>query len=140
MPQAYDLLSLRFNKSLWMCRWKSLEASKGSLLCAEDISWPPDQGRILQATARLAMQRGQACGMSERNHHVHQCTDAQRVSEAAYRSAFRHLSLRWHPDKFQSKYGFHVPEREQAAVLERVCAIFQCVSSQWQQHVEDQDR
>ena len=57
--------------------------------------------------------------------------------DVAYKAAFRRLSLRWHPDKFQAKCGSQIPREQQAALIERVSVIFQCVSTQWQQHVSN---
>ena len=115
------------------CRWQIIEANHCSQLRADSIPWPPDEQGILEATARLALQQDQdAC-----KRHVHCGALLMEVSEAAYKKAFRHLSLRWHPDKFWARYGRDMPEVSQAAIMARVGTVFNCVSSQWQQHVRD---
>ena len=93
---------------------------------------------MLQATAKLASKFGQArCSLARAQAEEHDAAyNHLLVNSAAYKKAFRHLSLRWHPDKFQAKYGCHLPAKDQAAIMQHVCAIYQCVSSQWQSHVE----
>ena len=113
-------------------RWQQIEAGHCSQLSADTISWPPDEEEILEATARLALQRDQdIC-----SRYVHCGALLKEVSKAAYKKAFRHLSLRWHPDKFGARYGHALPEGARAAVLERVGRVFGCVSIQWQQHLK----
>ena len=123
-----------------LCRWETLEASRLDSLSRDDIPWPPDQADMLQATARLATKSGCAqCGLDRAHAHQHMpLGDATygQFSNAAYKQAFIHLSLRWHPDKFQANYGSRLPGKDQAAIMQHVCAIFQCVSSQYQSHVE----
>ena len=59
-----------------------------------------------------------------------------RLDSAACKQAFRILSLRWHPDKFQAKYGSLLIGKDKEAVMQHVCHVFQRVSSQWQSYVE----
>ena len=119
-------------RSVLPCRWRALTCEAGQL-SADDISWPPDQNEILRATARLIL--GNQPGAPEMHEQSYQAICMNKDVVAAYKAAFRRLSLRWHPDKFQSKCGSQISREQQAALVERVSVIFQCVSTQWQQHV-----
>ena len=120
--------------SVATCRWQRLEAQKLDSLGREDIPWPPDQAMVLQSTARLAMDAGSTQGSMQT--HTHPDAVHRQLSEAAHKQAYRTLSLRWHPDKFQAKYGHLLLEEDQEAIMQHVCSIFQCVSSQWQSHLK----
>ncbi len=92
---------------------------------------------MLQATARLAMESGSTqSGFDRAQAYMPTNGVYKELSGAAYRQAFKTLSLRWHPDKFQAKFGNLLPEEDEEAIMQRVCSVFQCVSSQWQSYLK----
>ena len=122
---------------MYLCRWQKLDAGNIVGLAIEDIPWPPDLDAILRETARLAMQSNDMLREANKQRDAHCYIRDNQISDAAYRKAFRMLSLRWHPDKFQSRCGSLLHEDNEAAVMQRVCIIFQHVSSQWQSHMHN---
>jgi len=120
-----------------LCRWQELDAENIVGLAMEDIPWPPDLDAVLHETARLAMQCNDVLRKAKKQRDVHCYVRGKQISDAAYRKAFRILSLRWHPDKFQSRCGSLLGKENEAAIMQRVCIIFQHVSSQWQSHVRN---
>lgn len=92
---------------------------------------------MLQATARLAMESGSTPGGINRvEARMRTSMVHSELENAAHKLAFRSLSLRWHPDKFQAKYGSLLIGKDQEALMQHVCTVFQCLSSQWQSYVE----
>lgn len=120
-----------------LCRWQKLDAENIVGLAIEDIPWPPDLDAVIRETARLTMLDGNTLRKANKRRDMHCYIRDIQISDAAYRKAFRMLSLRWHPDKFQSRCGSLLHKDDEAAVMQRVCMIFQHVSSQWQSHMHN---
>ena len=92
---------------------------------------------MLQATAKLAMESDKSqVGHDRMQTLMRPDAGHSQLNDAAHKQAYRTLSLRWHPDKFQAKYGTLIPEDDIGATMQRVCSIFQCVSNQWQSYME----
>ena len=56
------------------------------------------------------------------------------------RSQFKRLAMRWHPDKFLSRFGSSLKETEREAILDRVKGIQQGVNNTYdllKQEAED---
>lgn len=49
------------------------------------------------------------------------------------RRAYTRTCLRWHPDKFQQKYGRLVPEKEFPELMEKVHEVSQRLTTAWSQ-------
>ena len=117
-------------------RWQRVDDQKLDNLGKDDIPWPPDEAKLLQATVRLALEASHLQGGLDR---VQDRTNGDavhgRCDDMLHKQAFRNLSLRWHPDKFQGRYGSRLIRKDQAVIMPRVCTIFQCVSNQWQSYV-----
>ena len=119
-----------------MCRWQRLDDQKLDKLGKDDIPWPPDETKLLQATVKLSLEASHMQGDLHRVQNGSYCDAVHgRTDDAAHKQAFRSLSLRWHPDKFQGRYGSRLMRKDQAVIMQRVCTVFQCVSNQWQSHV-----
>ena len=53
---------------------------------------------------------------------------AHRGGAADRKAAFRQASLRWHPDKFQAKYGRLLHDDEREAIMDKVTETFQAIN------------
>ena len=67
----------------------------------DDVPWPPTRDPRDALSALAAIEAARARGGNRTGN----IGDARRVVAAAHRRAFRRLSLRWHPDKFNARFG-----------------------------------
>ena len=96
-----------------------------------NIPWPPSED-ILQHMAAFEMRQKQEEGEEE----LEPGKGAQRkvaAAEKIYKKAFRRANLRWHPDKFTSKYGKYLDDNDRVAILARVEEISMTVNSSYEQ-------
>ena len=42
---------------------------------------------------------------------------------------FKTLALRWHPDKFEAKYGSRLCEEQRSGIMQSVKEVFQVISA-----------
>jgi len=89
-------------------RWKQLEAS--SSVSFSDIPWPPlGSKNVIQWAATQA---------------------GGRVDASTRKRVYRQLVLRWHPDKFEAKFGSKVNAGEKNRILEKVQEISQGINQE----------
>lgn len=94
-----------------------LSASMEPVRSASAIPWPPEPGRLLEATADAL-------------------ASAEDGTQRPYRAAFRLLQLRWHEDKFFSRLAGRLDDtspQELEAIRQHVRALNQALNEQWSQ-------
>lgn len=120
---AYALYKLwSEHESAWKMFTKSVSetASVSIEIRVQDVPWPPDDTAILTHMAANEHQR-----LS------HSVDEAKEHAAKAYKKAFRKASLRWHPDKFMSKFGKFIHSEDVDEVYKRVQAISQTINDCW---------
>ena len=97
-------------------RWAALEASASQpgapLLGYDDIPWPPKMSSLLAHAV---------AGESGANDAAR--VDASSVGPRETKLAYHRCVRRWHPDKFEARWGARLREEDRARVLERVNAV-----------------
>ena len=97
-------------------RWAALEASasqpRAPLLGYDDIPWPPKMSSLLAH----AVVGGSGANDAAR-------ADASSVGPRETKLAYHRCVRRWHPDKFEARWGARLREEDRARVLERVNAV-----------------
>ena len=97
-------------------RWAALEASasqpRAPLLGYDDIPWPPKMSSLLAHAV---------AGESGANDAAR--ADASSVGPRETKLAYHRCVRRWHPDKFEARWGARLREEDRARVLERVNAV-----------------
>ena len=105
----------------------------------EDIPWPSSAAELLQSLAaelRRASPALQACepgthprqGIDTARIHKAECAADVMVDRHSWRAAFLLASRRWHPDKFDSRFGRYLAAAERAAVMSAVQALMQGIN------------
>eukprot|EP00854_Cymbomonas_tetramitiformis_P003168 gene3168-4011_t len=99
-------------------KWVELETSSESI-CIGDVPWPPcaDLRSILSsafATLPLA-------------------ENVMSPDKDARKQIYRKWLLRWHPDKFQARFGARLEPSHRDAVLERVQEISIAITQEWEE-------
>ena len=92
-------------------------------ISADAIPWPPEPWSHILSTPAAALLRETECGEHR---------DAELLQ--AYRRAYRAMALRWHPDKFEQRFGTAVDaagSEEAERVRRRVQDVAQAVQSAW---------
>jgi broad specificity phosphatase PhoE len=80
------------------------------------VPWPPSAARLLDVGAARQQEMGRGKG----------------GARDAYRAAFRAAALRWHPDKFEARFGQRLaPGEPGEEVRARVQAVAQAVTDAW---------
>ena len=92
-----------------MAAWAALEGG-ASLLGEDDVPWPTAAGREAQAGPLLLAG----------------------VAPAKQRKALRDELLRWHPDKFEARFGPRLLPEQRQRVQARVNAMSQAVATLFQ--------
>lgn len=95
-------------------RWAALESSASQpgapLLGYDDIPWPPKMSSLLSHAAAGESESGAG-------------SDASSVGPRETKLAYHRCVRRWHPDKFEARWGARLREDDRARVLERVNAV-----------------
>ena len=111
----------------------------GSQLAYEDIPWPPGDARAyLEALteieqlhlASLAAGAGGTKHQHPGSRHASHAGGRQR--QRAARKAYAKACLRYHPDKFQHRWGLLLRDCERQQVLSRVQEVVQGINQAWE--------
>ena len=109
------------HESAWEMFTKSVSTANVSIeIRMQNVPWPPDDNAILTHMAAHEYQR-----LS------HSAEEAKENATKAYKKAFRKASLRWHPDKFMSKFGKFTHPKDADEVYKRVQAVSQAINDCW---------
>ncbi|EOD09186.1 hypothetical protein EMIHUDRAFT_248740 [Emiliania huxleyi CCMP1516] len=84
-------------------------AARGQEICMRDVPWPS----LDAASLRLG----------------------PRQSEAERKSAYRTLSLRWHPDRFVQAFGAKLRADEREGILQKVTEVSQTINAMFRDHL-----
>lgn len=122
-------------------RWEALAARAGppqrsdrdgsgyassGWLSYNDVPWPPLEGAdYLQGLAAWLQQHGQPTQQQQQRR---QPGGERRAARAAYAHACR----RWHPDKFEGRWGTLLAAADRGAILERVQQLSQAIIDAWE--------
>mmetsp|Transcript_47288 Transcript_47288/g.88179 ORF Transcript_47288/g.88179 Transcript_47288/m.88179 type:complete len:315 (-) Transcript_47288:136-1080(-) len=140
MDQEHIYGSLEAGK-LWAQfaeEWIRFEADPPASITLDNVPWPPDDGRLLNAMALDEISAvEEAAGQSGK---MQSSADTAYI---AYKRAFRKASLRWHPDKFASKFGNklcddlceHNGMSHREAISTRVQEVVQAINESWE-HIQ----
>ena len=96
-------------QAAYLAAWAALEGG-ASLLGEDDVPWPTDAGHEAQAGPLLLAG----------------------VAPAKQRKALRDELLRWHPDKFEARFGGRLLPEQRLRVQARVNAMSQAVATLFQ--------
>lgn len=105
----------------------------------EDIPWPSSAAELLQSLAAALRRASPALQACELQMHPRQGVDTARIHTAEYtaddtvdrdswRAAFLLASRRWHPDKFEARFGRYLAASKRAAVMSAVQALMQGIN------------
>ena len=101
-------------------QWEVFERGSGEV-GPDDVPWPPpvEGHALLAALVALEQPRGGRRPPTGWD------------SEAQFKRAYRKGSLRWHPDKFQSRHGSRLAPGTAEETLRRVAEVAQRINSAW---------
>lgn len=117
-------------------RWAALESTAASAssnggagpsLSYDDFPWPPEDWAAYLATLARAELQSQPGGASSG------CgAHGSRACRKAARRAYARACLRYHPDKFQHRWGRLLADGERQRVLAHVAATAQGLNAAWE--------
>lgn len=105
--------SLTDTRALWVEHeraWEAFESNPPSFVGYAHVPWPPTTDGMIQGMASVG-------GPSTQNVNM--------------KKVYRHATMRWHPDKFMSKFGARLIEAEKELIHDRVMDISQCLNRAW---------
>lgn len=120
-------------------RWGAFEAVPPASIRFADVPWPSSAATLLRSLAAAVRrgdalqeagdpqtQRRQKADMAERLRAG--CTAGVTVTGDSWRAAFLIASRRWHPDKFEARFGRYLAASERAAIMGAVQALMQGIN------------
>lgn len=93
--------------------WEDFEASTAAGIKAKHVPWPPVVRDLLKWMANGGARDGDC--------------HSQQYLKRVYRQA----ALRWHPDRFMSKFGARLLDSDKETILQRVKEISQDLNQSW---------
>ncbi|KAL4420708.1 hypothetical protein ABPG75_010364 [Micractinium tetrahymenae] len=111
------------------------KSSSGGTLGLATVPWPPlASTEYVAGLAALEQQEAEQQRRQQRQAGAQQQEQEQRSAwQRAQRRAYARACLRWHPDKFEARWGQHLAAAERAAVLARVQEVSQGINAAWEQ-------
>jgi len=113
--------------------WANFSTNTPTSITVENVPWPP-----ISKNGFLVSMAADELQTVERNN----ASDDQRQHNAyrAYKTAFRKASLRWHPDKFEAKFGARLSEdihpkegiSHREVILSEVQKMSQRINEEWE--------
>ncbi|KAK3262387.1 hypothetical protein CYMTET_28750 [Cymbomonas tetramitiformis] len=95
--------------------WNSFEQHTPEVIRYEEIPWPIDPNEMLRKLVAI----GTADDPAKSN-----------FDEVA-KKTYRKLTLRWHPDKWDAKYGKRIKEEDRERILQQVKTVSQALNRAW---------
>lgn len=118
-------------------RWATFQAQPSVHISYADVPWPPSAAALLRWLAAAAPQEGldqrrnlQRCRqqMSRNAGNIPSGAGSDAAARDLSRAAFLQASRRWHPDKFEAKFGSRIVAADRAAVMAAVHALMQGIN------------
>ena len=122
------------NRMHHAARWLAFAAAPPACITYDDVPWPPtDACDLLSGIAAYSIEmqpcsepkpaaKGSAHAASRG---VGMPSAADRASDSTQRRAHRVATLRWHPDKFEQRFGSAIVVADRERVLQRIQEICQ---------------
>ncbi|KAK3286082.1 hypothetical protein CYMTET_6343 [Cymbomonas tetramitiformis] len=113
-PQAERVDPGKVDKKAWErheTMMAKFEKSPPNIINFDKVPWPPDPEVLLKAMVELIPE-------ADRN-------------EQTEKKAYRKATLRWHPDKFQNKFGTLLLEKDKERILQKVKDVSQVINMSW---------
>lgn len=107
------------------------EGCSSASLGLADVPWPPLGSS--EYLAGLAALEQQEAAQQLRQHPCGKRQQLQSTWPRAQRRAYARACLRWHPDKFEARWGRRLEAGDRAAVLARVQEVSQGINAAWEQ-------
>lgn len=105
----------------------------GGALGLAHVPWPP-LGSSEYLAGLSALEQQEAGQQQQQQPAAQQQEQGQRSAwQRAQRRAYARACLRWHPDKFEARWGRHLAAADRAAVLARVQEVSQGINAAWEQ-------
>ncbi|KAL4451374.1 hypothetical protein ABPG77_009446 [Micractinium sp. CCAP 211/92] len=103
-------------------------------LLGRDVPWPPLGSTEYLAGLSALEQQVAEQQQQERQPDTKQQEKEQRSAwQRAQRRAYARACLRWHPDKFEARWGRQLAAADREAVLARVQEVSQGINAAWEQ-------
>lgn len=119
------------------CRWAAFEAQPPPEISHADVPWPPSAAALLRWLAAAARQESfvqqgvlHSCGQQGPGSvgGTSATAGADATARDLSRTAFRQASRRWHPDKFEARFGPRIAAEDLTAVMAGVQALMQGIN------------
>lgn len=107
--------------------------SMGATLGLADVPWPPLGSTEYLAGLSALEQQVAEQQQWERQPATKQQEKQRSAWQRAQRRAYARACLRWHPDKFEARWGRQLAAADREAVLARVQEVSQGINAAWEQ-------
>ena len=113
-------------------RWAAFAEAPPASITYSDVPWPPDATSDLLTSITaysIEMQHGdEAKAVADTAAHPASCAehlDATSIADSIRRRAHRLATLRWHPDKFEQRFGSAMAAADRGRILQRTQDVCQ---------------